>query len=169
MRIERRAVRAGGAVPDSAKSSITSVATISAPSSSMRLTMVASSSGTKPSRMCEPPQMGIPATATLSFTPMRLPLSLPEARAFDADFTHHRIERIFLAGRTPARVALAIAAAPMDSGSMGMLIDAIEKRDDGWQHRTDSISLGITQLKLFFFAIRFRSSFFGSSIAMIIT
>jgi hypothetical protein len=28
------------------------------------------------------------------------------------------------------------------------LVDAIEKRDDGRQHRTDSVSLGVAQLEM---------------------
>src|SRR5690625_6977258 len=50
---------------------------ISAPASSMRVTIVASVSGTKPSSMDAPLFNGTPATKTLSLTAMRLPANLP--------------------------------------------------------------------------------------------
>src|SRR5690554_3576348 len=55
----------------------TDLPAISAPASSMRVTMVASVSGTKPSSTEAPLVSGTPATNTLSLTAMRFPLSLP--------------------------------------------------------------------------------------------
>ena len=79
------------------------VATISAPASSIRATMVASLAATCPFSTDEPPLAGIPATHTLSFTPTRLPLSGPLA----APLTLHRVTIAFSGsslgdGRTPA-------------------------------------------------------------------
>ena len=50
---------------------------ISPPASRMRITMVASKSGTYPSSVAAPFIMGTPATMTLSLMATRLPLSLP--------------------------------------------------------------------------------------------
>ena len=80
-----------------------SVATISAPASSIRETIVASLEATWPFSTEDPPLAGIPATQTLSFTPTRLPLSGPLA----APLTTHRVTIAFSGssfgdGRSPA-------------------------------------------------------------------
>ncbi len=96
-------------------------------------------------------------------------LELARGRALHADFAHHGIERIFLAGGTPARVALAIL---LDRGTRldRRLVDAIEERDDRRQHPADRIRLRNRSARNgCSFAMRLRSSFLGASIGMAIT
>src|SRR5271157_86769 len=71
--------------PEKHKSSHTALPIISPPASSIRVTTVASTSGTNPSNMAEPFIMGIPARQMLSFNAIFLPASLPAL----APFTEH--------------------------------------------------------------------------------
>src|SRR6185503_5129678 len=64
-------------LPARQKYSQVDLPTISAPASSIRVTIVASISGTNPSRTDDPLARGIPATQTLSLTATRLPWSFP--------------------------------------------------------------------------------------------
>src|SRR6516165_3073091 len=63
--------------PERQKYSQCALPRILAPASSRRVTIVASISGTKPSRVDAPFIIGTPASITLSFNATVLPLSLP--------------------------------------------------------------------------------------------
>src|ERR671933_85697 len=65
--------------PEKQRSSQTDLPVIVAPAASSRLTTVASTPGTKPSRVCEPFIIGTPATAVLSLTATVRPASGPES------------------------------------------------------------------------------------------
>src|SRR2546422_7207959 len=64
--------------PEKQRCSHTALPTISPPASRIRVTSVASTSGTYPSRTAEPFIIGIPATHTLSLIAIFLPASSPE-------------------------------------------------------------------------------------------
>ena len=64
--------------PEKQKYSQWTLPRIVPPASSMRVTMVASTSGTYPSSVEAPFIIGTPARHTLSLSAMRLPRSLPE-------------------------------------------------------------------------------------------
>src|SRR6266567_6140573 len=63
--------------PEKQRCSHTAFPTISPPASKMRVTMVASNSGTYPSNADEPFIIGTPATHTLSLIAMRFPARIP--------------------------------------------------------------------------------------------
>src|SRR5438093_4994443 len=63
--------------PEKQRCSQTAFPTISPPASRIRVTMVASNSGTYPSSTEEPFIMGTPATQTLSLMAMRFPARMP--------------------------------------------------------------------------------------------
>src|ERR1700691_535488 len=65
--------------PDMQNDSQWTLPAISAPASRTHVTIVASKSGTKPSRVEEPFIIGTPASMILSFRATTLPLSLPFA------------------------------------------------------------------------------------------
>src|SRR6266571_94318 len=64
-------------LPEKQRLSQTAFPTISPPASKMRVTMVASNSGTYPSNADEPFIIGTPATHTLSLIAMRFPARIP--------------------------------------------------------------------------------------------
>src|SRR6478752_2170366 len=65
--------------PEKQRSSQTDLPVIVAPASSSRVTTVASTLGTNPSRVCEPFIIGTPATAVLSLTATVRPASGPSS------------------------------------------------------------------------------------------
>jgi hypothetical protein len=89
--------------PEKQRCSHTALPAISPPASRMRVTIVASTSGTKPSSTFEPFIMGIPATQTLSLIAIFLPASFPPAAPLIKHFQYHALSRFSLAaGRRPA-------------------------------------------------------------------
>jgi hypothetical protein len=68
--------------PEKHRCSQTALPTISPPASRMRVTMVASNSGTYPSSVDVPFIIGTPATQTLSLIAIRLPASSPDEAPF---------------------------------------------------------------------------------------
>src|SRR5258708_15642597 len=77
--------------PDMQNDSQCTLPAISAPASSMRVTMVASKSGTKPSSVEEPFIMGTPASMILSFSATTLPFSLPLGAPLTVDFRYQAL------------------------------------------------------------------------------
>src|SRR5438105_13493679 len=89
--------------PEKHRCSQTAFPIISPPASRMRVTIVASTSGTYPSRTLEPFIIGIPATHTLSLIAIFLPASGPEGAPLIEHFQYHALSRFSDAGgREPA-------------------------------------------------------------------
>jgi len=84
--------------PEKHRCSHTAFPAISPPASRIRVTTVASTSGTNPSSTFEPFIMGIPATHTLSLIATRLPASVPEGAPLIEHFQYHALSRFSLAG-----------------------------------------------------------------------
>src|SRR5271155_4008995 len=90
-------------IPEKHRGSQTAFPTISPPASRIRVTIVASTSGTNPSITLEPTIIGIPATQTLSLIAIFLPASLPEGAPLIDDFQYQALSRFCAAvGRYPA-------------------------------------------------------------------
>src|ERR1700704_5154436 len=88
--------------PDIQNDSQWTLPAISAPASSMRVTIVASKSGTKPSSVDEPFIIGTPASMMLSFSATTLPFSLPLAAPLTVDLRYQALCRLSSgAGRKP--------------------------------------------------------------------
>src|ERR1700738_4118056 len=77
--------------PDMQNDSQCTLPAISAPASSMRVTMVASKSGTKPSSVEEPFIIGTPANMILSFSATTLPFSFPLGAPLTVDFRYQAL------------------------------------------------------------------------------
>ena len=84
--------------PEKQRCSQTALPTISPPASRIRVTIVASTSGTYPSRTAEPFIIGIPATHTLSLIAIFLPASSPEGVPLIEHFQYHALSRFSDAG-----------------------------------------------------------------------
>src|ERR671938_740880 len=96
--------------PEKQRSSHTALPTISPPASSMRVTTVASNSGTYPSTAALPFIIGTPATQMLSFMAMRLPTKGPDSapliehlqyqalKGFSSGVGRYPLERGYLTG-----------------------------------------------------------------------
>src|SRR5918911_3975196 len=78
--------------PEKHRSSQTALPTISPPASRMRVTTVASNSGTYPSTVAEPFIIGMPATQILSFMAMRLPAKGPESAPLTEHFQYQALK-----------------------------------------------------------------------------
>src|SRR5262245_6247739 len=88
--------------PDRQKYSQWALPRIGPPASRMRVTMVASISGTYPSRVDAPFIIGTPASITLSFKTTVLPLSGPDGAPSTRDFTYQALWGLSSgSGRTP--------------------------------------------------------------------
>ena len=99
--------------PEKQRSSQTALPVIVAPASSRRVTTVASSRGTKPSRVCEPFIIGTPATSTLSLTATVRPASGPSAAPRISVVTYQAPSGLSAsAGRLLGRSAGACGAIP---------------------------------------------------------
>src|SRR5712691_4042181 len=84
--------------PEKQRCSQTALPTISPPPSRMRVTIVASTSGTNPSRTLEPFIMGMPATHTLSLIAIFFPASFPDPAPLIAHFQYQAFSRFSEAG-----------------------------------------------------------------------
>ena len=77
--------------PDRQKYSQVALPSIVTPSSRIRVTMLASTSGTKPYKVDAPFIIGTPATITLSFIARVLLDSFPSERPVISDFQYHAL------------------------------------------------------------------------------
>src|SRR5271156_5119199 len=90
-------------MPEKHNGSQTALPAISPPASRIRVTTVASTSGTYPSITLLPIIIGIPATQTLSLTAIFFPTSPPDGAPFTEDFQYQAFSRFSAAdGRYPA-------------------------------------------------------------------